>query len=259
MAAKQSPVLGLNYGWTLGENNWNTGMDASLLKLDAVIHLSVLAIVTAPAVVTDGTRYVVAASPTGAFAGQAGKLAVRVNGAWTFYSPVKGWRAWTETPGAYYRHNGSAWVAEVIDPPAQPFLDASNPGGWTFTNTAWTKVPLYTVTTDTDAGWDTTANDSYTIPKDGMYLLRGIARPIRSGSGAVPDNSAMALGVGPTAADDVNTVWDSGPATGVPFTLQVTRIARLTAGTKISLYSKHSHTAAVGFVSAALNVTRLSA
>ena len=259
MAAKQGPNLGLSYGWALGESNWNTGNDASLLKLDAVIHLSVLSIIAAPVLTAEGTRYIVGASPTGAFAGQAGKLAVRINAAWTFYAPVKGWRAWVETPGAYYRHDGTNWVLDVADVPVQPFLDVSNPGVWTFTNAAWTKVPMYTVNSDTAAGWNATSSDGYTSPKDGLYLLRGIARPIRSGTGLLPDASSMALGVGPTPGDDVYTVWGAGQATGVLFSLQVERVMRLSAGAKISLYSKHSHSAAVGFISAALMVTRLSA
>lgn len=35
------PNLGLNYGWTLGESGWDTGMDANLKRLGAVIGLSV--------------------------------------------------------------------------------------------------------------------------------------------------------------------------------------------------------------------------
>ena len=35
------PNLGLNYGWTLGESGWDTGMDANLKRLGAVVGLSV--------------------------------------------------------------------------------------------------------------------------------------------------------------------------------------------------------------------------
>lgn len=33
MAASTEPRSGMSYGWTLGENGWNTGMDANLLWL----------------------------------------------------------------------------------------------------------------------------------------------------------------------------------------------------------------------------------
>ena len=32
------PNLGLNYGWTLGESGWDTGMDANLKRLGAVVE-----------------------------------------------------------------------------------------------------------------------------------------------------------------------------------------------------------------------------
>ena len=31
------PNLGLNYDWTLGESGWDTGMDANLKRLGAVL------------------------------------------------------------------------------------------------------------------------------------------------------------------------------------------------------------------------------
>ena len=41
MAALQGPNLGVNYGWATRESGWNTGMDANLKLLDAVLQLSV--------------------------------------------------------------------------------------------------------------------------------------------------------------------------------------------------------------------------
>lgn len=70
MAAKQDPVLGLNYGWLLGEDNWNTGMDANLKKLGALAMGAAASVANTPAVTTNGTRYIVGTSPTGDFAGQ---------------------------------------------------------------------------------------------------------------------------------------------------------------------------------------------
>ena len=43
---------------------------------------------------SDGNRYIVAASPTGAWAGQAGKVAAWQDGAWAFHAPRTGWLAW---------------------------------------------------------------------------------------------------------------------------------------------------------------------
>ncbi len=47
-----------------------------------------------PASPTNGDRYIVPAGAIGAWAGQAGKIAVRIAGAWEFYAPLEGWLAW---------------------------------------------------------------------------------------------------------------------------------------------------------------------
>ncbi|ALH23801.1 hypothetical protein FDH70_gp29 [Pseudomonas phage PaMx25] len=42
MPASTEPRSGLSFGWSLGENNWNTGMDANLLSIGRfAYHLSV--------------------------------------------------------------------------------------------------------------------------------------------------------------------------------------------------------------------------
>lgn len=110
MAAKQEPSLGLNYGWALGEDGWNTGMDANLVKLGCVVQLVALGVVNTPAVTTNGTVYLVGTSPTGDFAGQANKVAFRVEGAWVFYTPLSGWIAMVG--GVPFRYNGTAWATQ---------------------------------------------------------------------------------------------------------------------------------------------------
>lgn len=57
----------------------------------------------------EGGRYVVGTAPTGAWAGQAGKLAVYRFAAWAFYTPKAGWRAHL-AGGATYEYSGTAWA-----------------------------------------------------------------------------------------------------------------------------------------------------
>lgn len=92
MAALQGPNLGVNYGWATRESGWNTGMDANLKLLDAVLQLSVKsrAQATPPSTPTNGDRYIVAPSPTGAWVGKAGQIAVRIDTGWSFYAPKIG-------------------------------------------------------------------------------------------------------------------------------------------------------------------------
>ena len=108
MAAKQDPVSGLNYGWTLGEDGWNVGMDSNLIKLGATINIRVLGFVSTPSVSTNGTRYIVA-SGSGAFTGQNNKLAVRVEDVWTFYTLPEGCIVYDEDTNAHYKFEGGSY------------------------------------------------------------------------------------------------------------------------------------------------------
>ena len=60
-------------------------MDANLKLLDAVLQLSVKsrAVAVPPGTPANGDRYIVGASPSGAWAGKAAQVAVRIEGAWT--------------------------------------------------------------------------------------------------------------------------------------------------------------------------------
>ncbi|QSR34754.1 hypothetical protein CFI10_07050 [Marinobacterium iners] len=117
MPAIQGPNLGLNYGWTLGESGWNTGMDANLKKLDALIQLTVLSATSSvPASPTSGDRYIVPAGATGAWAGQDGKIARYNVDTWEFFTASAGWVAQVLNTGHRLRFSGSAWAApeEVV-------------------------------------------------------------------------------------------------------------------------------------------------
>ena len=84
-----------------------------LRALDAIVQLMTLDkdLNTPPSSPAEGARYIVAASPTGAWAGQHGKVAAYQDGAWAFYIPREGWLAWVADEDALYVHTGSAWTA----------------------------------------------------------------------------------------------------------------------------------------------------
>jgi len=81
--------------------------------LDAWVQASVVSrtVATPPGSPTEGVLYVVGASPTGAWAGQAGKLAQYLSGAWLFKSPFEGAHVWVQDEGARYTYISSAWTA----------------------------------------------------------------------------------------------------------------------------------------------------
>ena len=82
----------------------------SLLRLDALAHLSVSARAgSPPASPATGARYLVASPATGAFAARVDRIAVLQEGAWSFLTPNAGWRCWVESEGVLLVHDGAAW------------------------------------------------------------------------------------------------------------------------------------------------------
>lgn len=112
MTALTDPISGLSYGWALGEDNWNTGMDANLVKIGATLHINVLDFVASPSITTNGTRYIVTTG-SGAFAGQDNKLAARVAGAWVFYTLPEGCFVYDEDTNLHYKFEGGSYVLLV--------------------------------------------------------------------------------------------------------------------------------------------------
>jgi len=89
-------------------------MNLNLLKLSTVAQLGVKSRDTAlPGSPSNGDIYIV---PSG---GNADKVAVRDNGAWVYFTPVAGWRAWVIDESLQVVFNGTAWVTapEPIDIP----------------------------------------------------------------------------------------------------------------------------------------------
>src|SRR5262245_31296893 len=86
--------------------------NAAIRALDALVQLAVLDrdLATPPGSPSDGARYIVAASPTGAWSGHANHIAAWQDGAWRFYVPRAGWLAEVVDEGKLYVWSGSAWL-----------------------------------------------------------------------------------------------------------------------------------------------------
>ncbi|MCV9961538.1 DUF2793 domain-containing protein [Pararhizobium sp. BT-229] len=84
----------------------------ALQRLDALTQLTITAsLSTPPSDPQEGTCYLVAASPTGAWTGKEGKLAFRQDGDWIFIAAKNGWRGWFLAEDMMKIHDGSAWTA----------------------------------------------------------------------------------------------------------------------------------------------------
>lgn len=139
MPAKTGSRNGLSYGWALGENNWNTGMDGNLTFIDRFgIHLSFKSFLnTPPGSPAAGDCHVIDTVPTGVWVGKAGQVAVYDDGAWRYGVPRTGWRAYCEADERPYVYDGgwaptaSEWTAATVD-------QAEAEAGTATTRRAWT-------------------------------------------------------------------------------------------------------------------------
>lgn len=94
----------------------------ALLTLDALVHLTIIAEQAAPpASPEEGMCYFVAASPSGSWAGKAGRIASWQDGHWAFAAPRTGWRAWFASVSRLRVFTGAAW--QDIPLPATGSLD----------------------------------------------------------------------------------------------------------------------------------------
>lgn len=86
-------------------------MNDALGMLDLIVQLRAInrTRTSPPASPAEGDNYIVAASPTGAWAGHANDVACYVNGAWVFVTPREGWRCWIVAEGATVVFSGGAW------------------------------------------------------------------------------------------------------------------------------------------------------
>lgn len=109
------PNLELNYGWTLGESGWDTGMDTNLKRLGALVGLSVKDrdLTDPPANPMEGDRYLVPLFATGAWAGRANQVAVCVAGTWEYHAPKTGWVCFVEDEERLAVFKSGGWSAGI--------------------------------------------------------------------------------------------------------------------------------------------------
>jgi len=109
-----TPQLSLPY-LIAAQSQKHVTYNEAMRALDALVQPMVLDkdLASPPGSPTDGDRYIVAASPTGAWAGHAGALAAFQDGAWQFYQPREGWLAWVADEDTIYVWSGAAWAIGV--------------------------------------------------------------------------------------------------------------------------------------------------
>lgn len=74
-----------------------------------------------------GDRYIVGASPTGAWAGKAKNIAWYDGAAWKFDAPAAGWELWVNDEAKQYKYDGTVWGFDAGDM-AKSVYDTNNNG-----------------------------------------------------------------------------------------------------------------------------------
>lgn len=122
-----TPQLGL-VELTEGQSAAETTANDSILILDAFCQLSVKDrdLNAPPGSPALGDRYLIAGSPTGAWASQAGKLTVYRNG-WVFITPKEGMLSWIDDENKLIRYDGSAWQNVALEKVKSKTLSILNP------------------------------------------------------------------------------------------------------------------------------------
>jgi hypothetical protein len=83
----------------------------ALRRLDGLVQLVLQSESSAPpGSPSEGQCFAIGASPTGAWSGKAGKLALFEDGAWIYLTPKTGWIAWLVTDDRQKIWTGSAWA-----------------------------------------------------------------------------------------------------------------------------------------------------
>lgn len=90
-------------------------VNQALTRIDAVLNSGVisLSVSTPPGSPTGGDLYIVGASPTGDWSGQADKLTY-FDQIWRFITPKEGISLWVNDEDLIYTYDGSSWVASTL-------------------------------------------------------------------------------------------------------------------------------------------------
>ncbi len=91
----------------------------ALIRLDALVHGSVRSrtLATPPGAPANGERWIVPTGATGAWAGQAGRIAHWNVNAWAFYMPITGWRYHVEDERLTVVWADAEWRDRIVGTP----------------------------------------------------------------------------------------------------------------------------------------------
>lgn len=102
MASIKSPYFEIDYGWLLGEDGWNTGMDYNLLVLSFLLSHTVISFVNnLPTNAVSGNAYILTSD---------NKAYFLVGDSWIFVQLYDGYTFRTSSDGKYWRVTSSGFT-----------------------------------------------------------------------------------------------------------------------------------------------------
>jgi len=113
-----SPRMGLPLLFA-GQAQKEIFVNEALSMTDALLHCAIEgSLGSPPSSANDGASWLVAASPNGDWAGQAGKIACRQGGSWIFIQPIDGMKVLNRSTGQIMRYWGGWKTAATPAAPA---------------------------------------------------------------------------------------------------------------------------------------------
>jgi hypothetical protein len=96
---------------TASQSQKHVTHNEALFTLDNLVQLSVIDkdLATPPGSPSEGDAYIVAATATGDWVGQEGKVTSYDGDGWTFFAPVTGWLAYNQNAGELLIYDGTSW------------------------------------------------------------------------------------------------------------------------------------------------------
>lgn len=267
MPLSNGPNLGVLVNGALGEEHYDELM-AQWRALDTLIQCNVISMVLTapPATPADGDTYIVAASPTGAWVGKATNLArwSAVLGAWEFFAPKEGWKAYCLADDLDHKFNGTAWVVAsgggsgIVESivagsgisvnnadPANPVVSATGGGGGGSTTTA---IPI-AVSDETTALTTGTAKVTFRMPF--AFTLTGVRASVTT----APTGSVLTVDINEGGASILSTkltidagektsttaatapvISDTALADDAEFTIDIDTVGSTVAGAGLKVY-----------------------
>jgi uncharacterized protein YlxW (UPF0749 family) len=238
MAASTEPRSGLFYGWALGENGWNTGMDANLLRLGRFgFHLSVKnrTQTAPPATPSAGDSYIIASGATGAWAGHDGAVAVFDGSAWVYGTPRTGWRAYDEGDEVSLIFKGGVWAVQTsyTDEQVRDVIGAALAAGTGVTVTVDDSGNTITIAVDTS----TEAERIRDVIAAALVAGDGISIVVNDASDTITITNAGGSGGGSYTDEQVRDVIGAALVAGSGITITVND-----AGDTITIASTAAYT-----------------